>query len=162
MSHSHAVFPGTFDPITLGHLDVIRRGVSLFEKVTVAVAAHTGKSEVFTLEERLELVRDAVAPFERVEVAPLSGLLVDGMRDLGANVVLRGVRSAADLEYERPMALANRALSAEIETVFLIPSAELGHVSSTLVRQIAQLGGDTSSFVPPDVAARLRARFLDS
>lgn len=156
---THAVFPGTFDPITLGHLDVVRRALTLFERVTVAVAEHHSKSQLLEAEERLDLVRQAVAPLERVEVVTLGGLLVQGLRGLEAQVVVRGVRSSTDLEYERQMALTNRALDPGIETVFIVPSPELAHISSTLVRQIARLGGDTSSFVPPEVAAALRDRF---
>ncbi|MDA1264368.1 MAG: pantetheine-phosphate adenylyltransferase [Planctomycetota bacterium] len=158
-SSPHAVFPGTFDPITLGHLDVVRRATALFPRVTVAVAQHHAKNHLFSAEERMELVREAVAPLETVEVAALDGLLVEGVKRLGGSVVVRGVRSAADLDYERQMALTNRALSPAIETVFVIPAPELTHVSSTLVRQIAALGGDVTPFVPHCVARRLAERF---
>jgi pantetheine-phosphate adenylyltransferase len=154
----HAVFPGTFDPITLGHLDVVRRALRLFDRVTVGVAQHHDKRQLLTAEERLELVREVLVPFERAEARPLDGLLVEGVRALGAQVVVRGVRGASDLEYERQMALTNRAMDPELETVFVLPAPELAHVSSTLVRQIAGLGGDLTPFVPPQVAAFLAKR----
>ena len=154
-----ALFPGTFDPITLGHVDVVRRAVSLFDRVTVAVAQHHSKTQLFTAQERLELAREVLGGLERVQVEALDGLLVDGVRALGGQAILRGVRSGADLGYERQMALTNRALAPDIETVFLLPAPELAHVSSTLVRQIASLAGDVSPFVPPAVAARLALRF---
>ena len=154
----HAVFPGTFDPITLGHLDVVRRALVLFDRVTVAVAQHHAKQHLLDGAERLALARRALAPLERAEVAALDGLLIDGVRALGATAVVRGVRSAADLEYERQMALTNRAMAPEIETVFVLPAPELAHVSSTLVRQIARMGGDVSPFVPPEVVEHLAGR----
>ena len=159
MPATHAVFPGTFDPITLGHLDVVARASRLFDRVTVGVAEHHAKAHLLSPEERLALAREAVAHLDGVEVASLGGLLVDGLRTLDAQVIVRGVRSAADLEYERQMALTNRALAPDIETVYVVPSPELAHISSTLVRQIAQLGGDTRPFVPPQVAALLADRF---
>jgi pantetheine-phosphate adenylyltransferase len=154
----HAVFPGTFDPVTLGHLDVLARARSLFQQVTVAVATHHEKHQLFDLDARVALLRECVVG-EGVDVIALDGLLVDGCRRLGARVVVRGVRSAVDLEYERQMALTNRALAPELETVFLLPAPEHANVASTLVRQIARMGGDVSPFVPPPVVAALAARF---
>lgn len=155
----HAVFPGTFDPITLGHLDVLRRALTLFERVTVAVAEHHGKSPLLPLAQRIELARAACDPLERVQVVPLEGLLVEGVRALGAGAIVRGLRGAMDLEVERQMTLTNRALAPGIETVFLLPAAEHAHVSSTLVRQVARMGGDLSPFVPEPVARALGERF---
>ena len=155
----HAVFPGTFDPFTLGHLDLVRRGVGLFGKLTVAVAQHHSKEHLLVVEERVELARAAVEGIEGVRVERLEGLLVEGVARLGGSVILRGVRSASDLEYERQMALTNRTLAPAIETVLLVPAPELAHVSSTLVRQIARLGGDLTPFVPAPIAERLSSRF---
>ncbi|MCP3918471.1 MAG: pantetheine-phosphate adenylyltransferase [bacterium] len=157
----HAIFPGTFDPVTLGHLDVLERALGLFERVTIAVAAHHDKHAIFDLEERLRLlseVTEAGEPLGRARVVALEGLLVEGCRRLGARAIVRGVRSAGDLEYERQMALTNRVLAPEIETVLLLSAPEHAHVSSTLVRQIARMGGDVSSFVPPAVRTALANR----
>lgn len=166
-SPRHALFPGTFDPFTLGHLDLVRRALRLFDRVTVAVAEHHAKNAIFDVTERLELARASLRdvdgrPLAGAEVTALSGLLVDGCRRLGAGAVVRGVRSAADLEYERAMALTNRALAPEVETVLLLPDPAFGHVSSTLVRQIARMGGDVAPFVPAPVADALRGRFPES
>lgn len=156
---SHAIFPGTFDPVTVGHLDVLERALRIFDRVTVAVAEHHQKDQLFDVDERRRLIAAATEGWRGVDVVALDGLLVDGCRDLGAGAILRGVRTAADLEYERQMALTNRAMQPEIETVFLLPAPERGHVSSSLVRQIARMGGDISSFVPAAVHAALKERF---
>lgn len=154
-----AVFPGTFDPVTLGHIDLIERAAALFDHLVVAVAAHHDKRHVLGVEERVALLEEAAAELENVEVTALDGLLVDGARRMGATAVVRGIRSAADLEYERQLALSNRAMAPELDTVMLLSSPEHAHVSSTLVRQIARLGGDLSPFVPPSVALALAGRF---
>lgn len=164
LSPRHALFPGTFDPFTLGHLDLVRRALRLFDRVTVAVAEHHSKHALFDVAARLELARASLlgadgAPLDGAEVTSLGGLLVEGCRRLGAGAVVRGVRSAADLEYERAMALTNRALEPGVETVLLLPDPRYGHVSSTLVRQIARMGGDVSPFVPCPVVEALRGRF---
>ena len=156
---AHALFPGTFDPVTLGHLDVLERALGLFERVTVAVATHPEKRHLFPLEERLALLEEVLAGRPGAHVAALEGLVVDGARRLGAGVIVRGVRGPGDLEYERQMALTNRTLAPEVETVFLLPAATHANVSSTLVRQIARMGGDVAAFVPAPVAAALRQRF---
>ncbi|MFT5477079.1 MAG: pantetheine-phosphate adenylyltransferase [Planctomycetota bacterium] len=155
----HALFPGTFDPVTLGHLDVLERALRLFDRVTLAVAEHHAKDQLFDLEERQALLREVTSGWKGVEVVTLSGLLVDGCRELGAGAIVRGVRSAADLDYERQMAFTNRAMAPDVETVFLLTAPECQHISSTLVRQIARMGGDVSSFVPPAVQTAL-ARHL--
>lgn len=162
----HAIFPGTFDPVTLGHLDLIERALGLFGRVTVAVAVHHDKGakhQLFSLEERQELLREAVSGLAggRVGVVSLPGLLVHGCVDLGADVIVRGIRSAADLEYERQMALTNRTMLPSVETVFLLPAPEHASISSTLVRQIAAMGGDVSSFVPPVVLGAIERRFRE-
>lgn len=150
-----ALFPGTFDPVTLGHLDLVARARSLFPRVVVAVANHHSKSHLFSPEQRLELLRACTEGMDGVEVELMDGLLVEGARRLGARAIVRGVRTAADLDYERQMALTNRAMVPEVETVLLLSAPEHAHVSSTLVRQIASLGGDVTSFVPPSVASAL-------
>ncbi|QDV08298.1 Phosphopantetheine adenylyltransferase [Planctomycetes bacterium Poly30] len=157
----HAVFPGTFDPVTFGHLDLIQRAARLFDRLTVIVAAHHDKRHVLSVEERLELLRGATAGLEHVDIVALDGLLVNGARSLGATAIVRGIRSAADLEYERQLALTNRAMASDIETVLLLSSSQHAHVSSTLVRQIARLGGDLTPFVPPSVIDALAGRFED-
>jgi pantetheine-phosphate adenylyltransferase len=162
MSSPSAVFPGTFDPFTLGHLDLVRRARDLFPDLIVAVAQHPTKDEMFSVPERVALIEESLAGMDGVRVATFEGLVVEGCRNLGASVLLRGLRGSGDLEYERPMALSNRAMAPEVETVFLLPSSETAHISSTLVRQIARLGGDTSAFVPGPVLRALQHRFPES
>jgi len=158
----HAIFPGTFDPFTFGHLDVARRAADLFGKVTVLVAAHPSKKRVLGAEERCRLIQEVLAGLEGFHVATTEGLLVDACREHGADVVVRGVRSAADLEYESRMAHANRALLPSLDTVFLAPAPALAHISSTLVRQIASMGGDVTPFVPPAIADAMHRLFASS
>ncbi len=159
MGAKHALFPGTFDPLTVGHLDLIQRSLALFDSVTVLVAGHPSKKHMFDVEERLELVRGALAGLDRVQVAATTGLLVDACEEHGANVVLRGVRGPSDLEYEVQMANTNRSMRSSMDTVFLAASPEHAHITSTLVRQIASMGGDVSAFVPPNVLRALQERF---
>ncbi len=151
----HALFPGTFDPVTLGHVDLVRRASALFERVTVAVARHPSKHELLSLDARLELLREVAREFDNVEVATLDGLVVEGCRKLGADVILRGLRTSSDVDYELAMARSNRAMAPEIETVLFASSPEHAHISSTLVRQIAQMGGDLSPFVSSGVRRAL-------
>lgn len=155
----HALFPGTFDPVTLGHVDLVQRAARLFDRLTVAVAAHHDKSHLLTVDERVDLLRRSTEGIANVDVIVLDGLLVDGAARLGATAIVRGIRSAADLEYERQLALTNRAMSRDLETVLLLSSQEHAHVSSTLVRQIARLGGDLAPFVPTAVIEALSGRF---
>ena len=155
----HAIFPGTFDPVTSGHVDLVERAARLFDHLTIAVAAHHDKRHILTVEERVALLEEVTRDLAHVAVVVLDGLLVDGARRLGATAVVRGIRSAADLEYERQLALTNRAMDAQLDTVMLLSSSEHAHVSSTLVRQIARLGGDISPFVPPAVISALAGRF---
>lgn len=152
-----ALFPGTFDPMTLGHLDVLQRARAIFDEVVVAVAQHHSKQPLLSLQQRVEGVRSTVGALSGVEVTVLEGLLVEGARAAGASAIVRGVRTASDLEYERPMVLTNRTLAPDLETVFLLPGPEIAHVSSTLVRQLARLGADLEPFVTPPVAALLRS-----
>ena len=150
-----AVYPGTFDPITLGHQDIIGRGARLFGRVIVAVAAAHHKKTLFSLDERLETARSVLQPLANVEVLPFSGLVRDFAVAHGARVMLRGVRSVADFDYESQLAGMNRALQADLDTVFLTPQAQYQFISSTLVREIATLQGDVAQFVAPQVHARL-------
>ncbi len=152
-----AVFAGTFDPFTLGHLDLVQRGAALFERLVVCVSAE-GRSTWFTAEERLALVREAVAGLPGVEVALFRGLLVTEARRLGAGVLRRGVRGGKDLEAELPMAFANRAMAPELDTLFLTPAPAFALVSSSLVREVCALGGDASAWVPAHVGRALSAR----
>lgn len=155
----HALFPGTFDPFTRGHLDLVARAQRLFGRVTVGVAHNPEKRALFSAEERLELVRAAVRGIPNVDVVLVPGLVVQACENLGADVIVRGVRGGSDFESEVQMARTNRVLLPRIETVLLAPAPELAHVSSTLVRQIASLGGDASQLVPANVATALGARF---
>ena len=160
MSERVALCPGSFDPITLGHEDIVRRALVFADRVIVAVAhsAQSAKSGMFEVPERVELIRRAFEGESRIEAAEFQGLLVDFARSRGATVVIRGVRSVADFEYEAQMAMMNRRLHGALETVFLAPDPEHSFVSATLVRQIARLGGDVSPFVSPPVLAAVRAR----
>jgi len=146
-----AVYPGTFDPITLGHQDLIRRSAGLFDKVVVAVAAAHHKKTIFTLDERVEMARQTMQPWGNVQVHGFSGLLRDFVVEQGAQVMLRGVRSVTDFDYEGQLAGMNRVLMPDVETMFLTPDARFAHVSSTLVREIPRLKGDVSQFVAPQV-----------
>jgi pantetheine-phosphate adenylyltransferase len=159
MSRSHrvtAVYPGTFDPMTLGHEDLMRRASTLFDALIVAVAAGHHKRTLFSLEERLEIAREAAQAHANVQVMPFSGLLRDFVVGQQAKVVVRGLRAVSDFEYEFQMAGMNRQLMPEVETVFLTPSDQYQFVSGTFVREIAMLGGDVSKFVAPSVLERLR------
>ncbi|MGQ5427484.1 pantetheine-phosphate adenylyltransferase [Thermophilibacter sp. ZX-H3] len=162
---THVVVPGTFDPVTLGHVDVIRRARRLFPRVTVAVAASVnknGRGTAFTLEERADMIREAIAlegmPAD-IEVMPFTGLLVDFCKELGAGGVVKGLRAMTDFEYELQQADLNFHLSPDIESVFVMSSPEYGYVSSSIVREIASMGSDVSSLVPANVDARLRAHY---
>ena len=153
-----AVYPGTFDPMPLGHQDLIRRGAALFGSVVVAVAVAHHKKTMFSLEERLDMVREVVAPLGNVSVLPFSGLVRDFAVAHKAKAMLRGVRSVTDFDFEAQLAGMNRALAPDIETVFLTPDSRYQFISSTLVREIASLQGDVAQFVAPSVLARLQAK----
>ena len=149
------VYPGTFDPITNGHVDLVERAAKLFERVVVAVATSEKKTPLFSLEARVDLAQTSLQHVDAVEIVPFSGLLVDFVRQHDSHCVLRGLRAVADFEYEFQLANMNRAMSPSFESVFLTPSAELSYISSSLVREIAALGGDVSRFVPTNVAEAL-------
>lgn len=150
-----AVYPGSFDPPTLGHVDILRRAASLFDEVVVAVGANTAKKPMFSLEERVAMLKEIVAELPNVQVLPFDGLLVNFATQHDASAVIRGLRAVSDFENEFQMALANRTLAPNLETVFLMTSAEVMFVSSSIVKEIASLGGDVSGLVPKNVAARL-------
>jgi pantetheine-phosphate adenylyltransferase len=152
------LYAGTFDPVTNGHLDILTRSLAVFDKVIVAVAESTPKDTFFSIQERVEMVKEAAADLPDIEVTPFSGLLVRFAREKGATAVIRGLRAISDFEYEFQMALMNRRLDRELETVFLMPSEEYTYLNSSLVKEIASTGGDVSQFVPQIVVAMLRRR----
>ena len=153
-----AVYPGTFDPMTLGHEDLLRRASRLFDRLILAVAAGHHKRTMFTIAERIEIATEIAAPYKNVEVTAFRGLLADFALESGAKVVVRGLRAVSDFEYEFQMAGMNRQLMPDVETVFMTPSDQYQFVSGTFVREIASLGGDVSKFVAPSVLRRLRER----
>jgi pantetheine-phosphate adenylyltransferase len=153
-----AIYPGSFDPVTNGHLDVIDRARKLFDEVIVAVAHNDQKHPLFSLEERLGFLKSALGKIKNVEVAPLDGLLVDFAVARKATAVIRGLRAISDFEFEFQMALMNRKLEATVETIFLMPKEEYTYLSSRIVKEIARLGGDVKDFVPARVAAELRRK----
>jgi pantetheine-phosphate adenylyltransferase len=153
-----AVYPGTFDPITLGHEDVVRRATQLFSRVIVAVAAGHHKKALFSLEDRIAMAQEAVKGYPQVEVASFSGLMRDFVVSRGAKAMVRGLRAVTDFDYEFQLAGMNRSLMPQVETVFLTPSDKYQFISSTFVREIAQLGGEVDKFVSPAVNARLMAK----
>lgn len=158
----HVLVPGTFDPITYGHIDVVRRALRICPKVTVAVAESLGKNGVgttFTLDERVDLAREALAGLEGVDVRPFTGLLVDFAAQVGAGAVVKGLRAMTDFEYELQQADLNYRLDSGLESIFVMSSPEFGYLSSSVVRQIASFGGDVSGFVPACVDRALKGRF---
>jgi pantetheine-phosphate adenylyltransferase len=154
-----ALYPGSFDPPTRGHEDLVRRSLKLCDRLIVAVARNSTKQPLFSVEERLALLREAVGPEPRVSFETFDGLLVDFARANGASMIVRGLRAVSDFEYEFQMALMNRHLHHELETVFLVPSVDITYLSSSLVREVARYGGDLGPLVHPSVAAALRRVF---
>ena len=157
-----AIYPGTFDPMTLGHEDLMRRASRLFDKLLLAVAAGHHKRTMFTIAERLEIAAEVARPYANVEVVAFRGLLRDFVVENGGKVVVRGLRAVSDFEYEFQMAGMNRQLMPEVETIFMTPSDQFQFVSGTFVREIAMLGGDVSKFVAPSVLSRLRDRVTNA
>jgi pantetheine-phosphate adenylyltransferase len=154
-----ALYPGSFDPVTRGHEDLIRRSLALADRLVVAVALNATKTPLFTVEERTAMLRAVLTGEDRVEVRSFEGLLADFARSVGATMVIRGLRAVSDFEYEFQMALMNRQLHQDLETVFLVPDLELTFVSSSIVREVARFGGDVTSFVHPAVVKALRTKF---
>jgi len=155
---SAAIFPGTFDPVTVGHVDIVRRSLKIFDEVVVAVATHHSKRELFSVGERVEMMREVTATLPGVRVVEFSGLLIQFAKQMGIQTVIRGLRVFSDFEYEFQMALMNRKLSETLETIFLMPSEENVCLNSTVVKEIARLGGPIDALVEPTVAERLQAR----
>jgi len=155
------IYPGSFDPITNGHLDLIERGSALFDQLIVAVLRHDEKQALFSVEERTEMLKEVVTCFKNVEVASFDGLLVDYARQRGASVILRGIRAVSDYEYELQMALMNRRLGPDIETVFLMAGEAHSFISSRLVKEVIRLGGNIADLVPPSIEGRLKKRLLE-
>ena len=156
---SLAVFPGSFDPITNGHVDIIARGLSVFDQVKIAILLNPDKRPLFTVEERVEIIREAYRGDPRVSVDTFSGLLVDYAEKVGAAVIVRGLRAISDFEYEFQMALMNRRLNSRIETVFMMPAEQYSYLSSRLVKEVVQLGGRVRGLVPPVLERRLREKY---
>ena len=158
MKTSIAIYPGSFDPVTNGHLDLIERGEKMFDKLIVAVLKNVEKEPLFSVPERVEMLREVTKQWDAVEDDVFQGLLVDYARKRGAAVILRGIRAVSDYEYELQMALMNRKLEPRLETVFMLPGEPYSYLSAKLVREIAQLGGPLVGLVPPVVEQRLRAK----
>ena len=154
-----AIYPGSFDPVTNGHLDLIQRASKIFGHVVVAALRHDSKDPLFTTDERVEMLEHATSDLPNVSVDSFDGLLVDYARERGAKLILRGIRAVSDYEYELQMALMNRRLHPSLETVFLVPAVDLTYLSSSLVREVARFGGDVGGLVHPAVAAALADRF---
>jgi pantetheine-phosphate adenylyltransferase len=158
MKNVLAIYPGSFDPVTNGHLDLIERGTKIFDRLVVAVLKNSEKDPLFTVEERVEMLREVTKPWDNVEVDLFDGLLVQYARERKAQVIVRGIRAISDYEYELQMALMNRRLESQIETVFMMPAETYSYLSSSLVREISHLGGPIKGLVPPIVEERLRAK----
>src|SRR2546425_3842887 len=158
VGHTIAIYPGSFDPVTNGHLDLIERGTKIFQRLIVAVLRNADKDPLFTVAERVEMLRQVTRPWANVEVDVFDGLLVDYARRRGAGVILRGIRAISDYEYELQMALMNRKLEPQLETVFMMPALKYSYLSARLVREIAQFGGPLDGLVPAAVAEKLRGQ----
>jgi len=158
LSKKIAIYPGTFDPVTFGHIDVIKRAASLFDEVIVSVAVSSPKKALFTVKERVGMLKNITSKFRNVGISSFNGLLVNYAKSKNASAIVRGLRAVSDFEYELQMALTNRKLNENITTVFLMPNEKYSYLNSTLVREIAAYGGDLSSFVPREIAKKLREK----
>jgi len=154
-----ALYPGSFDPVTNGHLDLIKRVYRIFDKIYVGVARNDKKSPLFSMTERVELLQEVCKGYDNVEIVSFEGLLVDALKQFNAHAVIRGLRAVSDFEYEFQMALMNRELSHECETLFMMPSTPYSFVTSRLIKEVARCGGDISSFTPPVVVEALKKKF---
>jgi len=155
---ARAIYPGSFDPFTNGHLDIVKRAAPIFEKLIVAVGDNPAKQSLFSKDERLKLIRDIVRSIRNVEVDAFDGLLVDYAKKKQARVVIRGIRTISDFEYEYQMALTNKALASDVESVFMVTSKEYAFVSAKLIKEAASLGGDIGTFVPPQIAKVIKEK----
>ena len=153
-----AIYPGSFDPFTFGHLDIIERGSKVFDKMIVAVAHNVSKKTIFSIEERVEILEEIFKDKEKIEVDSFKGLLVDYVKSAGTNIVLRGMRSVSDFEYEMQMAHANKTMNSDLETVFMVTSRKYSHISSSLIREIISLGGSAGDLVPEIVEKKLKQK----
>lgn len=153
------IYPGTFDPVTYGHVDIVRRAVELFEEVIVTVAKNPSKTALFSVEERVEMLKESLKEFDRVRIDSFGGLVVDHAKNVGAIGIIRGLRAVSDFEYEFQMALMNRKLAGEITTILLMPHARYTYLNSTIVRNLAQFHGNVAEFVPPIVEKMLKEKF---
>jgi len=153
------LYPGSFDPITLGHLDVIKRALNLADRLIVAVAVNPQKAPLFNLDERIDMIKEATEDLDGVEISSYDGLTVDFAVKMGARFIIRGLRAISDFEMEFQMALANRRLNNSVDTIFLMPSQEFAYLNSTLVKEIVRLGGDVSGLVPPNAVRKLKEKF---
>jgi pantetheine-phosphate adenylyltransferase len=153
-----AIYPGTFDPITNGHLDIIQRAAKIFDRVTVAVTTNPSKKPLFEVSERVQMIRQLTAGYPAVDVDSFTGLLVDYVKSKGATAIVRGLRAVSDFEYEFQMALVNRKIAETVETVFLMPNEKYTYLNSTIVKEVAAFGGDVSRFVPPEVLVLLNQK----
>lgn len=154
-----AVYPGTFDPVTKGHLDLVRRGLMIFDELIIAVALNPRKNPLFTLQERFSMIEAALRGYSRVRVESFDGLLVDYVKEKGGVAIIRGLRAISDFEYEMQMALMNRRLAGDLETVFMMPSEEYSYLTSTIVKEVASLGGSVAGLVPEGVERALEGKF---
>ena len=155
------IYPGTFDPITCGHIDIIERSLRIFDKVIIAVSPNPKKESLFSIKERLEMIREVTKGYKKVEIDSFAGLLVDYVKKKRAIAIIRGLRAVSDFEYEFQMALMNRKLNHQIETVFLMPSEEYSYLTSSIVKEIASLGGTVTDLVPKTIEERIRKKFKD-
>ncbi len=159
MEQHLGIYPGTFDPITKGHLDIIERGLSLFDELIISVAVSSSKKTLFSVEERIEMISDVIGGYDQVTVESFEGLLINYAHEKGAKTILRGLRVISDFEYEFQMALTNRKLAPSIETVFMMTADTYASMSSRFIKEISRLDGDVSDFVPPGVETRLKEKF---
>ncbi len=160
MTKRIAIYPGSFDPFTKGHLNIIERSVQVFDTIIVAVAHNTSKKTTFSLEERVELISEVFQGREEIRVDSFEGLLVEYAKKIGTNIVLRGMRTVSDFEYELQMALANKTLNSELETVFMVTDSAYSHIRSSIIKEIIRLGGSAAHMVPQNVEAKLKEKLI--